>query len=176
MRRNTNILDKLGLSSSKIKAGLQWGLIVGLLLGVLNTTVILAGTPMLGIDITFLLATPHAQVPLVMMIPWTILGIAFGVEINFRGFVLGRLVSLFAAHIPASSRQIAPGAALVLSSVTFAFDPFLVSTFQDLHWIAVWNGLVWGSIWLATRNLYLPITAHAVEVIIEVLTIRWALT
>ena len=42
----------------------------------------------------------------------------------------------------------------------------MVSTFKHLHWIAVWDGLVWGMIWVRTKNLYATIIAHAAEVIV----------
>jgi membrane protease YdiL (CAAX protease family) len=78
------------------------------------------------------------------------------VELNFRGFLLGRLVTM----------GLPPPIAVSLSALLFAFDPFLVATFQHLHWIAVWDGLVWGSLWVAFKNLYATIVAHAVEVIL----------
>ena len=112
------------------------------------------------------------------MVPWFILVIACGVELNFRGFLLGRLVSLLASAAPPMNGIPAWTLilALLISSLVFAFDPFLVSTFQHLHWIAVWDGLIWGWLWLKTRNLYVPVTAHGMEVIIEYLTIRSVLT
>ena len=42
----------------------------------------------------------------------------------------------------------------------------MVATFKHLHWIAVWDGLVWGMMWVRLRNLYATITAHAVEVMV----------
>ena len=42
----------------------------------------------------------------------------------------------------------------------------MVATFRDLHWIAIWDGVIWGYLWVRLRNLYVTITAHAVEVII----------
>ena len=33
-------------------------------------------------------------------------------------------------------------------SLVFSFDPFMVHTFQHLHWIAVGDGLIWAFIWL----------------------------
>ena len=55
-------------------------------------------------------------------------------------------------------------------------DPFMVNTFKQLHWIAVWDGLIWGAIRLVTGNLWITIVAHAVEVIVMYLAIRAALT
>lgn len=164
--RNGDRLARLGLTPSLWPQGLRWGLAVGLALGVLNTAVILRLVPALGGDIQFLRGTPHAQVPLPLMLPWTIALIAVGVELNFRGFLLGRLLALW--QPPPGSRYHPGGAALAVavSAAAFSFDPFMVATFRHLHWIAVWDGLVWGLLWVRLRNLYAPIVAHTVEVII----------
>ncbi len=172
--QNTDVQARLGLEFTKIKPGVWTGLRVGLFLGSLNTALILYGAPVLGIEIEFLRETPHALVPLPLMVPWFILLIAFGVEINFRGFILGRMLALFGIETSSSTRvsYLAQIFALGISALLFACDPFMVTTFQSLHWIAVWDGLIWGWIWLRTRNLYVPIAAHAIEVLIELLTIR----
>jgi membrane protease YdiL (CAAX protease family) len=174
---NTDIISKLGLEPTKISAGVRLGLLIGLLLGSFNTTLIIYGAPALGLDIEFLGDTPHAHLPLTVMVPWFIIFIAFAVEINFRGFLLGRLLALFSQHTRPSDGfyTIASVMALGISSLAFAFDPFMVSTFQHLHWIAVWDGFIWGWMWLQTRNLYIPMAAHSMEVIIEYLAIRAAL-
>jgi len=176
--QNTQVLEKLGLEFTKIKSGVWKGLCMGFLLGSVNTALILFGAPAMGIEIEFLRETPHAQIPLAIMVPWFILLIALAVEINFRGFVLGRLEAFFSATGSSLFKQpfVAQTFALGISSFLFAFDPFLVTTFQSLHWIAVWDGLIWGGIWLYTRNLYIPIGAHTMEVIIEFMTIRSVLT
>jgi len=139
--------------------------LIGLLLGCLNTFVILSAYPHLGYDITFLKTTPHGRLPLLVMVPWFICSIAFLVELNFRGFLLGRLAALESRlWNSALARRLSP-LALITCALVFAFDPFMVHTFQHLHWIALWDGLIWGIIWLRTRNLYITIVAHAVEVI-----------
>jgi membrane protease YdiL (CAAX protease family) len=51
-----------------------------------------------------------------------------------------------------------------------------VNTFQHLHWIALWDGFIWGIIYLRTRNLYITIVAHAVEVIAMYSAVRFALS
>ncbi len=174
---NTHIIHKLGLSLHKISAGLRLGLVIGLLLGSFNATLILYGVPALGLDIEFLRNTPHAHIPFTVMVPWFIVFIAFAVEMNFRGFLLGRLLALFSQHTRPLDGfyTIASIMALGISSLAFAFDPFMVSTFQHLHWIAVWDGFIWGWMWLRTRNLYIPIAAHSIEVIIEYMAIHTAL-
>jgi len=164
--RATQVTIQLGLEKEKIRSGLQWGVLTGLSLGSLNTFVILAVYPHLGYDITFLKQTPHGRLPVLLMVPWLICGIALFVEVNFRGFLLGRLAELESHWLGTDPRQRPALLSLAISSLTFAFDPFMVNTFQYLHWIAVWDGLMWGTIWLRTRNLWITIVAHAIEVII----------
>ena len=119
----------------------------------------------------------HAAWPLPfwVMVPWFICGIASFVELNFRGFLFGRLAAL-ESHLWRSGlvQRLSP-LALVTCALTFAFDPFMVNTFQHLHWIALWDGLMWGMIWLRTRNLYITIVAHAVEVIVMYSAVRTAI-
>lgn len=175
---NTDIFNKLGLQITKIRAGIWLGLLIGLVVGSFNTILIVYGIPALGLDIEFLRNTPHAHIPLTVMVPWFILFIAIAVEMNFRGFLLGRLLALFSQHTRPSKdlNIIASVMALGISSLAFSFDPFMVSIFQHLHWIAVWDGFIWGWVWLQTRNLYIPMAAHSMEVIIEYLIIRAVLT
>lgn len=173
--RVSHVLVQLGLEWEKSWDGFRWGAMTGLLLGALNTFIILAVYPSLGYNITFLKHTPHGQLPILLMVPWVICSIALFVELNFRGFLLGRLAELESRwRCTDSSRRVAP-LALAVSAVTFAFDPFLVNTFQHLHWIALWDGLIWGSIWLRSRNLYITIVAHAIEVIVMYSAVRTAI-
>lgn len=173
--RTSRASVQLGFEREKAWKGLQWGTWTGLLLGSLNTFVILVVYPHLGYDITFLKQTPHGRLPVLLMVPWLICGIALFVEVNFRGFLLGRLAELESHWQGTDSRQRPALLALTVSSLTFAFDPFMVNTFQHLHWIALWDGLIWGSIWLRTRNLWITIVAHAVEVIIMYSAVRMAI-
>lgn len=173
--RVPDVAVRLGLERGKVWNGVQWGLLTGLLLGGLNTFVILFVYPSLGYDITFLKQTPHGRLPVLLMVPWLICGIALIIELNFRGFLLGRLADLESHWRRTDSRKRPALLALAVSSLTFAFDPFMVNTFQHLHWIALWDGLIWGSIWLRTRNLWITIVAHAVEVIIMYSAVRAAI-
>ena len=174
--RNGNIASRLGLGKRNFLGGLRWGLFTGLLLGCLNTFVILSVYPYLGYDISFLKTTPHGRLPFLVMVPWFICGIAFFVELNFRGLLLGRLAALESRLWRSDVAQRFSPLALIASALIFAFDPFMVNTFQDLHWIAVWDGLIWGTIWLRTRNLYITIVAHAVEVIVMYSAVKFALS
>ena len=170
--RNRDILSRLGLARENVRDGLRWGLLTGLLLGCLNTLVILSVYPHLGYDISFLKTTPHGRLPFLVMVPWFICGIAIFVELNFRGFLLGRLAALESELQKSSVIQRLSPLALITCALLFAFDPFMVNTFAHLHWIALWDGLIWGTIWLRTRNLYITIVAHAVEVMIMYLSVR----
>jgi membrane protease YdiL (CAAX protease family) len=172
---NRTIGSRLGVERGNIRDGLRWGLLTGLLLGGLNTFVILSVYPHLGYDINFLKTTLHGRLPLWVMVPWFICGIALFVELNFRGFLLGRLAALESALWRSDLAQRHSPLALIASVLIFAFDPFMVNTFQHLHWIAVWDGLIWGLIWLRTRNLYITIVAHAVEVIAMYSAVRTAI-
>jgi len=171
--RNPGLIHRFGLEEHKLGRGLRGGLLVGLVLGCANSLVILKLFPALGYDITFLRQTPHAQLPLFVMVPWFICAIALFVELNFRGFLLGRLLAMGNAAV--ASPCLASALAVGISALTFSFDPFMTHTFRDLHWIAVWDGAVWGLCWITTHNLYLPIAAHAVEVIVMYSVVRSAL-
>ena len=179
---NVDRLVKLGLETHKIALGINWGTVTGIILGGVNSIVILYLIPTFGGNIEFLRDTPHAQVPFLVMVPWFILCIACAVELNFRGFLLGRLV-VFCSRIGDQRYLSSPCLprfgillSVILSALTFSFDPFMVATFGYLHWIAVWDGLIWGWLWVRLTNLYAVIIAHAVEVLIMYLAIRAALS
>ncbi len=174
--RNHSILQRLGSEPAKIPQGVKLGLLTGLVLGLLNSWVILRLFPSMGYDISFLTQTPHAKIPLFIMLPWFICGIALFVELNFRGFLLGRLAALEARIVKDPALQRLSPAALLISASTFTFDPFMTSTFQELHWIALWDGLVWGWLWLRCRNLCATVVAHAIEVMVMYSAVRHALS
>ena len=181
-RHNSHFLDQFGLKPNRLWVGVGWGCLAGLILGICNTIVILWVVPAWGGDITFLKETPHAGVPTLIMVPWGILFIAIVVEFNFRGFLLGRLAMLLdtegrSGH-SIDQQRMTPGiaAAIGTSSLVFAFDPFMVATFRHLHWIAIWDGLIWGWMRIRLRNLYAVIAAHSLEVVILYLSMKAALT
>lgn len=181
-RYNTHRLQRFALTTNRPWAGIGWGGLTGLTLGICNTLVILWVVPALGGDIAFLKQTPHSQVPTLILVPWGILFIALVVEVNFRGFLLGRLAALLDIQKSPSrsleQKGLSPGlvAAIGTSSLVFAFDPFMVTTFRHLHWIAVWDGLIWGWMRARLQNLYAVIMAHTLEVIILYLSVKAALT
>ena len=169
---NQAIVARMGLQPCGFWTGLRWGVLTGLLLGGFNTLIMLRVVPHLGYDITFLKATPHAQLPVFVMIPWFICSIALFVEVNFRGFILERLLVWGRQLLGSKLSPLVGTTAVGISAITFAFDPFMVNTFQHLHWIALWDGLIWGIIWLKTKNLYATIVAHAVEVMVMYCALR----
>ena len=167
--RNHAPLWKLGLRSDERGPALLIGLATGSMLGAVNLAVIVIIVPAFGGDIAALRETPHARVPLLVMVPWGIALIATLAEVLFRGFVLGRL------HVvceQAGLRRRAGRLAVLLSALLFCFDPFIVMTFDQLHWIALWDGIVWGWLWMRWQNVVLTIVAHAVEVILLYTVLR----
>jgi membrane protease YdiL (CAAX protease family) len=158
--------QRLGLEVVRIPKGLAWGSPIGFVLGGLNVAVILWLIPWLGGDIQFLRDTPHARAPVAAMLPWGILLIAIAIELNFRGFLLGRLLALWSDGGMPGGSAVGCAVAVLGSALVFSFDPFMVTTFKHLHWIALWDGIIWGLAWIRVRNLYVPITAHAVEVMV----------
>ena len=148
----------LCLDVQRIGPSLKWGALVGVALGAVNLSFILLIIPALGGDIRFLRETPHAHAPALVMFPVGIAVIGMLVELNFRGFQMGRLLTLLG---PSPAGRLG---ALLVSALAFSFDPFMVRVFQDLHWIAVWDGLAWGVLLLQTRSLYATMAAHTVEV------------
>jgi membrane protease YdiL (CAAX protease family) len=149
---------RLLLEPSRLSAGMYWGTLIGLVLGTLNLTLLQAVIPGIGGDLSFLQETPHAQAPAWIMFPWAIAAIGILVELNFRGFQLGRLLAL-GRNVPA-----AQSVAVIVSALAFAWDPFMVQVFRSLHWMAFVDGLVWGTLLLRTRSLYATMAAHVVEV------------
>ena len=149
---------RLNLEPSRLFTALYWGALIGLVVGTLNLTLLLAVIPGLGGDLSFLQQTPHAQAPPWLMFPWGIAVIGIFVELNFRGFQLGRLLAL-GGNSPA-----AQAFAVIVSALAFAWDPFMVQVFGFLHWMAFIDGLVWGTLLLRTRSLYATMAAHTVEV------------
>jgi membrane protease YdiL (CAAX protease family) len=158
--------DRLFLVSHNLKKSLLLGGFVGFLTGLLNLWVIVNLTPWLGYRFEFLRDTPHARMPFAVMVPWGIVLIAVFVEINFRGFLLGRFQTMFGDRVYGSAM------AVLISALVFSWDPFLVTVFRGYHWLALTDGLIWGGLLLWTRNLSSTIAAHAVEVILVYTVLR----
>ncbi len=153
-------LRDLGLSGDRNTRAALWGGLAGIGTALFNLFVIVKVTPWLGGSFAFLRETPHAQMPPLLMLSVGIPLIAVLVELNFRGFILGRLLVLF-RHVPAGQAL-----AIGLSALAFSFDPFMTGVFRIYHWLALSDGLAWGWLFSATRNLVTTVTAHAVEVML----------
>jgi membrane protease YdiL (CAAX protease family) len=152
--------DRLFLVSHNLKKSLLLGGFVGLMTGLINLWVIVNLTPWLGYSYDFLRATPHARMPFAVMVPWGIVLIAFFVEVNFRGFILGRLAAMM------RDKSYGTAVAVIISAIVFSRDPFMVAVFRGYHWLALIDGLIWGGLLIYTRNIFSTIAAHAVEVIL----------
>jgi len=163
---NGHASSRLWIVKRNLKKSLIYGALTGILTGLINLWVIVKLTPMLGASFDFLRSTPHARMPFLFMVPWGIAGIAFFVEINFRGYLLGRLLVLL------GDRGFAPAAAVTLSALVFSLDPYMTTVFRGYHWLALSDGVVWGVLLLRTRNLFSTITAHAVEVVLVYTVLR----
>ncbi|HEY3196829.1 MAG TPA: CPBP family glutamic-type intramembrane protease [Nitrospirales bacterium] len=149
---------RLFLEPSRLFEGMYRGMLIGLVMGTLNLTLLIVVIPGLGGDLSFLPTTPHAQAPPWLMFPWGIAAIGILVELNFRGFQLGRILALGGNSLAAQA------IAVIVSALAFAWDPFMVQVFRSLHWMAFMDGLVWGTLLLRTRSLYATMAAHTVEV------------
>src|SRR5439155_18196699 len=118
----------LRLDAQGIGPSLKWGALVGLALGAVNLSFILLILPALGGDILFLRETPHAKAPAWVMFPVGIAMIGVLVELNFRGFEMGRLLTLL------GQSQAGKLGALLVSALAFSCDPFMMRVFQHLLW------------------------------------------
>jgi membrane protease YdiL (CAAX protease family) len=157
---NTRRLDGLFIVTRHLAGSLRVGSLVGCLTGLVNLWVIVKLTPWLGYSFDFLRDTPHARMPFALMVPWGIVLIAVLVEVNFRGFLLGRLAAM------GGDKAYGPVLAVIVSAVAFSRDPFMMTVFRGYHWLALTDGLIWGGLILRTRSLFSTMAAHAVEVIL----------
>ena len=121
---NDRRLSRLFIVSRRFGGSLRVGVIVGCLTGLFNLWVIVKLTPWLGFSFDFLRDTPHARMPFALMVPWGITLIALFVELNFRGFILGRLATMWGEKPHGSVL------AVIVSAVVFSLDPFMMTVFR----------------------------------------------
>lgn len=95
--------------------------------------------------------------------------VTVGVETLFRGFLLGRLL----VWLPTGTAGV--WTAIVCGALLFAWDPFLVMSFHEWHWLGWSDGVVWGYLFLRTGSLLAPMAAHGVEVTTLYIIFRWVL-
>ncbi len=148
--------SNIRINPANYKASIIYGFAAGLITGATNLFFILKITGWLGQDYEFLRETPHAKMPFLLMMPFGIILISAFVEINFRGFILSRFLAMF--------RNSSGGvfAAIAISSIVFATDPFMLFYFKILAWLALFDGLIWGYLFYRTGNILGPIAAHSI--------------
>jgi membrane protease YdiL (CAAX protease family) len=149
------------------------GAAVGVILALINLAVITVIEPLLSgertIGYALLYQTPHARLPWWLMLGLVVPAVAVGIETLFRGFLLGRLL-VWLPTGPAGRWTAIIGGALL-----FAWDPFLVMSFHEWHWLGWSDGIVWGYLFLRTGTLLAPMAAHGVEVTVLYAVFRWVL-
>ncbi|MEW6325953.1 MAG: hypothetical protein AB1515_11290, partial [Nitrospirota bacterium] len=63
--------------------------------------------------------------------------------------------------------------AIVGAGLLFAWDPFLVMSFREWHWLGWSDGVVWGYLLYRSGTLFAPMAAHGVEVALLYSVFRW---
>jgi len=146
---------------------------VGVIMALVNLTVITVVEPAVSgersVGYAFLYQSPHARPPSWLMLGLVVPVIAVAVETLFRGFLLGRLLVWLPVGLAGRWMAIAGGALL------FAWDPFLVMSFHEWHWLGWSDGLIWGWLFVRTGTLLAPMAAHGVEVALLYAVFKWVL-
>lgn len=155
-----NRKSNIRINLTNYKASIIYGVAAGLITGGMNLFFILKVTGWLGQDYEFLRETPHAKTPFLLMMPFGIILISALVETNFRGFIMNRFLTIFGN----SSGGIY--AAIAISSIVFATDPFMLYYFKLFAWLALFDGIIWGYLFYRTGSIFGPISAHSVCVVI----------
>lgn len=148
------------ISWHNYKGFFGYGVIAGLFTGITNLFFILKVTEWLGLSYELLRETPHARIPPLLMMPLGIILISAFVEVNFRGFIMNRLLSVL------GKGRRGAYSAIALSAIVFSHDPFMLHFFRLFHWLALFDGVIWGYLFYRTGDILGPITAHSICVMI----------
>jgi len=148
------------INPANYKASIIYGFAAGLITGAINLFFILKVTGWLGQDYEFLRETPHAKIPFLLMMPFGIIMVSSFVEINFRGFIMSRFLTMFRNNSGGAF------AAIAISSIVFATDHFMLFYFKIFAWLALFDGIIWGYLYYRTGNILGPIAAHSICVMI----------
>ena len=145
------------------------GATVGLVMAAVNYLVITRLVPAWGGSYGVLYESPHAQVAWWVMLFLILPTVAVVIELLFRGFLLGRLL----VWLPAGA--LGRWAAIIGAALFFSWDPFLVFSFQEFHWLGWSDGIVWGYLLYRSGTVMTPMIAHGVEVGVLYSTFKWGL-
>lgn len=148
------------ISWHNYKEPFRYGVIAGLFTGITNLFFIIKISGWLGQSYEFLRETPHAKIPSFLMMPLGIILVSAFVEINFRGFILNKLLAVF------GNGKKGAYLAIALSAIVFSYDPFMLHYFKLYHWLALFDGIIWGYLFYRTGSILGPIAAHSICVII----------
>lgn len=146
---------------------LAGGAAVGITMAVVNTVVITILVPMWGGGYSVLYDSPHAQAAWWVMLFVVVPLVAVMVEVCFRGLLLGRLL----VWLPAGGWG--RWGAILTAAWFFTWDPFLVFSFGEFHWLGLTDGVIWGYLFLRSGSLLAPMVAHGVEVGLLYGYFRW---
>jgi membrane protease YdiL (CAAX protease family) len=105
---------------------------------------------------------------LVGMMAVVVFGAGFGEEFVFRGFLFERLGKLLGTDVPAKA------ATVVLTSVYFGGIHYFVQGFSAVEQSTI-MGLVFGTIFLIRKRIFMLMVAHAAFDVVAVLIIYWDL-
>ncbi len=141
------------------------GIVFGIAFKLLMKTIVmpLLGAPAINAAYHYLAGNPAA---LPGMLAAVIIGGGFGEETVFRGFLFERLGKLFGSSAAAKT------AIVLITSIWFAVGHYPVQGLAGAEQAMI-TGLVFGSIFAITRQIWMLIIAHAAFDVAAVAIIYW---
>ena len=143
------------------------GIVIGVVFKLLLKAVVmpLLGAPAINTHYSYLTHNP-AAVPGVLFA--IIVGAGFGEETLFRGYLFERFGKLF------GESRAAMVITIVLTSILFGLAHFPDQRIAGVEQAAL-TGLLFGTIYARTRQLWIPMIAHAAFDLVAVALIYWEL-